>query len=166
MTMFVMDDTSDGRNGTNAWHQEDVVSSEYNVTTTASGAASKTSHFETDLHGNVNILLGGWAFIDRSNFRPVFKKHVNLLLNIFFLASRNRKEFVFEFKQFVCPRIILVDFCRTGLEWNYLEQIIARSIIQRSVFKYFSTIPCIYKYPNSKICSQFMGTNFHKSSLK
>ncbi|XP_003251033.1 uncharacterized protein LOC100576355 isoform X1 [Apis mellifera] len=59
MTMFVMDDTSDGRNGTNAWHQEDVVSSEYNVTTTASGAASKTSHFETDLHGNVNILLGG-----------------------------------------------------------------------------------------------------------
>lgn len=59
MTMLVMDDISDGRNGTNAWHQEDVVSSEYNVTTTASGAASKTSHFETDLHGNVNILLGG-----------------------------------------------------------------------------------------------------------
>lgn len=65
MTMLVMDDISDGRNGTNAWHQEDVVSLEYNVTTTASGAASKTSHFETDLHGNVNILLGGWAFIDR-----------------------------------------------------------------------------------------------------
>ncbi|XP_043789924.1 uncharacterized protein LOC122713483 isoform X3 [Apis laboriosa] len=59
MTMLVTNDTSDGRNGTNAWDQEDVVSSEYNVTTTASGAASKTSHFETDLHGNVNILLGG-----------------------------------------------------------------------------------------------------------
>ncbi|XP_031775867.1 uncharacterized protein LOC105736349 isoform X2 [Apis florea] len=53
MTMLGGDDASDERNGTNAWHQEDAVS--YNVTTTA----SKTSHFETDLHGNVNILLGG-----------------------------------------------------------------------------------------------------------
>ncbi|XP_076238770.1 spermiogenesis-related protein stanley-cup [Calliopsis andreniformis] len=31
----------------------------YNATTNASGASSKTSHFETDLHGNVNILLAG-----------------------------------------------------------------------------------------------------------
>lgn len=31
----------------------------YNVTTTSSGTASKTSNFETDLHGNVNIFLGG-----------------------------------------------------------------------------------------------------------
>lgn len=39
-----------------------------------------------------------------------------------FLASRNREEFVFEFKQFVCPSNHLG---RTGLEWNFnLEQII------------------------------------------
>ncbi|XP_076763233.1 spermiogenesis-related protein stanley-cup [Xylocopa sonorina] len=37
----------------------DTALPRYNVTTTASGAASKTSQFETDLHGNVNILLGG-----------------------------------------------------------------------------------------------------------
>ncbi|CAL7939578.1 unnamed protein product [Xylocopa violacea] len=37
----------------------DTAFPRYNVTTTASGAASKTSQFETDLHGNVNILLGG-----------------------------------------------------------------------------------------------------------
>ncbi|XP_053975006.1 uncharacterized protein LOC128874354 [Hylaeus volcanicus] len=46
------------RNATNV--SEDVaILPGYNVTTTASGAASKTSHFETDLHGNVNIFLGG-----------------------------------------------------------------------------------------------------------
>lgn len=37
----------------------------YNVTTTSSGTASKTSNFETDLHGNVNIFLGGWVAIAR-----------------------------------------------------------------------------------------------------
>ncbi|XP_076620771.1 spermiogenesis-related protein stanley-cup isoform X1 [Colletes latitarsis] len=48
--------SSNKRNATN----EDVaILPGYNVTTTASGAASKTNHFDTDLHGNVNILLGG-----------------------------------------------------------------------------------------------------------
>ncbi|KZC13459.1 PREDICTED: uncharacterized protein LOC107191499 [Dufourea novaeangliae] len=46
------------RNATNV--NEDVaILPGYNVTTTASGASSKTNHYETDLHGNVNILLGG-----------------------------------------------------------------------------------------------------------
>ncbi|XP_050586254.1 uncharacterized protein LOC126920228 isoform X2 [Bombus affinis] len=58
MTMLAaMEATSNKRNSTNMY--EDAILPEYNVTTTASGAASKTSHFETDLHGNVNILLGG-----------------------------------------------------------------------------------------------------------
>ncbi|XP_068975804.1 uncharacterized protein s-cup isoform X1 [Bombus flavifrons] len=58
MTMLAaMEATSNKRNITNMY--EDAILPEYNVTTTASGAASKTSHFETDLHGNVNILLGG-----------------------------------------------------------------------------------------------------------
>ncbi|XP_076656432.1 spermiogenesis-related protein stanley-cup [Halictus rubicundus] len=48
------------RNNTNANVDEEVaILPGYNVTTSSSGAASKTSHFETDLHGNVNILLGG-----------------------------------------------------------------------------------------------------------
>lgn len=60
MTMLAaMEATSNKRNSTNMY--EDAILPEYNVTTTASGAASKTSHFETDLHGNVNILLGGWV---------------------------------------------------------------------------------------------------------
>ncbi|XP_076171701.1 spermiogenesis-related protein stanley-cup [Ptiloglossa arizonensis] len=46
------------RNATNVYEDVAILPG-YNVTTTASGAASKTSHFETDLHGNVNILLGG-----------------------------------------------------------------------------------------------------------
>ncbi|OAD52569.1 hypothetical protein WN48_00728 [Eufriesea mexicana] len=46
------------RNGTGVYEDVAILPG-YNVTTTASGAASKTSHFETDLHGNVNILLGG-----------------------------------------------------------------------------------------------------------
>ncbi|XP_034180721.1 spermiogenesis-related protein stanley-cup isoform X1 [Osmia lignaria lignaria] len=50
--------TSNKRNATNV-HEDVAILPGYNVTTTASGASSKTSHFETDLHGNVNILLGG-----------------------------------------------------------------------------------------------------------
>ncbi|XP_033332337.1 spermiogenesis-related protein stanley-cup [Megalopta genalis] len=46
------------RNGTGA-NEEVVILPGYNVTTSSSGTASKTSHFETDLHGNVNVLLGG-----------------------------------------------------------------------------------------------------------
>ncbi|KAF3425254.1 hypothetical protein E2986_13405 [Frieseomelitta varia] len=58
MTMLsIAEATSNKRNGTSI--DEDVaILPGFNVTTTASGA-SKTSHFETDLHGNVNILLGG-----------------------------------------------------------------------------------------------------------
>ncbi|XP_017795723.1 PREDICTED: uncharacterized protein LOC108577130 [Habropoda laboriosa] len=50
--------TSNKRNNTNVYDDVAILPG-YNVTTTASGAASKTSHFDTDLHGNVNILLGG-----------------------------------------------------------------------------------------------------------
>lgn len=61
MTMIAAAEaTSNKRNATNL-HEDVAILPGYNVTTTASGASSKTSHFETDLHGNVNILLGGWV---------------------------------------------------------------------------------------------------------
>ncbi|XP_017880945.1 uncharacterized protein LOC108625422 isoform X1 [Ceratina calcarata] len=54
MTMLATIEATNKRNGTSV-HEVVPISPGYNVTTTA----SKTSHFETDLHGNVNILLGG-----------------------------------------------------------------------------------------------------------
>lgn len=151
MTMLVTNDTSDGRNGTNAWDQEDIVSSEYNVTTTASGAASKTSHFETDLHGNVNILLGGWAFTIRSNFWSFFKKCV---LTCFQFARIFFSPFSYEQKSRrirsdlnVCP----LNRGESSL-WIFIEQLWNEIIgeflsrtsylkLLKDSFKYFSTIP-------------------------
>lgn len=66
MTMMaVAEATSNKRNETNVYEDVAILPG-YNISATAGGAASKTNHFETDLHGNVNIFLGGWVELDIS----------------------------------------------------------------------------------------------------
>lgn len=68
----------------------------------------------------------------RFNFRPVFKKRVltcfqfaSNIFSPFFSRAEIAKSSFSNLNNLFVRRIILVDFCRTGLEWNFnLEQII------------------------------------------